>query len=96
MPYRTCCLFLASKVEEYRVDVNALCDRVGVEPSALLDFELILLSGLRFHLTVFQPQRSLYGFLLDWFNVMKDVCALVAFPAYAHKGIATAATRNIC
>ncbi|KAH3761670.1 cyclin H [Pelomyxa schiedti] len=76
------CIFLAGKIEEYRISLHQLCDmienatapkphapgigQIRVTAAKVMECELGLLAGLRFNLIVYHPHRSFRGFTADW------------------------------
>lgn len=68
--FRATSLFLASKVEENRLDVYELIKRFdGVAVPEIMKLELVLLSKLKFHLNVYHPFKSLLALREDLLQV---------------------------
>jgi cyclin H len=65
------CIFLSCKVEDYYVPLETILNRINkvsgakFTPEEILKLELTVLEGLRFHLLVYHPFRSLYAFVHD-------------------------------
>ncbi|CAL8083536.1 unnamed protein product [Orchesella dallaii] len=63
------CVYLACKIEEFNVTIaqfvaNVRGDRVKAQ-EIILNNELLLMSAVKFHLTVHNPYRPVEGFLID-------------------------------
>lgn len=63
------CVYLACKIEEFNVTIaqfvaNVRGDRVKAQ-EIILNNELLLMSCIKFHLTVHNPYRPVEGFLID-------------------------------
>lgn len=73
------CIYLACKVEENHIQLKYFLDKVSefasikISNSVILKTELQLLQGLRFHLVVYHPFRSLDAFAHDFQNMFKEV-----------------------
>jgi cyclin H len=63
LDFRVACLLLATKSEEMFVKVEDLEKHAGVSAQIILEFELIVLEGIQFHLKIHHPYRALRGFL---------------------------------
>ena len=64
------CLYMACKVEEYNLSVDAFMqilppDRREKTKDFVLAHELLLMQRLKFHLTVHNPYRPMEGFMID-------------------------------
>jgi len=84
--HRTCAIFLAIKAEaspfgEVEQLVRQLTDLLELEDKDLLQHEMLLLMGNRFHVTVYHPYRALRVRCLprDWF-VACSRCAIATVP----------------
>lgn len=65
------CLFLAAKSENYFISIESFCRALQkTEPKDVLDLEFIILQALKFTLLVHHPFRPLYGFFLDFQQVL--------------------------
>ncbi|EGV65404.1 hypothetical protein PSN45_002429 [Yamadazyma tenuis] len=65
------CLFLAAKSENYFISINSFCEPLQkTEPKDVLDLEFIVLQSLKFTIMVHHPFRPLYGFFLDFQEVL--------------------------
>eukprot|EP01105_Mastigella_eilhardi_P001158 TRINITY_DN11467_c0_g1_i4.p1 TRINITY_DN11467_c0_g1~~TRINITY_DN11467_c0_g1_i4.p1 ORF type:complete len:364 (+),score=140.80 TRINITY_DN11467_c0_g1_i4:2-1093(+) len=61
-------LSLAAKVEEYHVDVPAMCARFKCDSREVAGFELTLMARIKFHLHIYHPHVAALGFLTDWWQ----------------------------
>ena len=63
------CVYLASKVEEFNVNMEQLVNNVKGDRSKARDIvlnnELLLMQQLKYHLTIHNPFRPIEGFLID-------------------------------
>jgi len=61
-----CCICLASKSEEHNIPFEELIPMFQISSSTdVLTYELVILHILKFHLKIYHPYRSLYGFIAD-------------------------------
>ncbi|CAH6723175.1 cyclin Ccl1p [[Candida] jaroonii] len=68
------CLFLAAKSENYFISIETFCKGLQkTEPKDILDLEFTVLQSLKFTLLVHHPFRPLYGFFLDFQQVLSDI-----------------------
>lgn len=68
------CLFLAAKSENYFISIETFCKGLQkTEPKDILDLEFTVLQSLKFTLLVHHPFRPLYGFFLDFQQVLLDI-----------------------
>lgn len=60
-------VFLAAKLENYFVSIESFCLRIPkTKPADILDLEYVFLETLQFTLLVHHPFRPLWGFFLDF------------------------------
>lgn len=72
------CLFLAAKSENYFIAIDTFCKGLqNTEPKDILDLEFIVLQSLKFTLLVHHPFRPLYGFFLDFQQILSGQDATV-------------------
>ena len=58
------CVFLACKAEEINLTMARFCESMkGTDPEKIIEYESMLVGGMKFQLTVYTPYRSLRGFL---------------------------------
>eukprot|EP01121_Diplochlamys_sp_Union-15-3_P017971 TRINITY_DN6442_c0_g1_i1.p1 TRINITY_DN6442_c0_g1~~TRINITY_DN6442_c0_g1_i1.p1 ORF type:complete len:246 (-),score=33.21 TRINITY_DN6442_c0_g1_i1:22-759(-) len=61
------CVYLACKAEETRIPAKDICAKIkGVTVDSIIEKELVVLTALKFHLTIYTPYRPLHGFILDF------------------------------
>jgi cyclin H len=67
--FRVTCVYLACKIEEFNVTIGQFVRNVrGDREKAtgiILNNELMLMSAMKFHLTIHNPYRPVEGFLID-------------------------------
>lgn len=64
-------VFLAAKSENYFISIESFCSRLPkILAKEILDLEFIVLLSLKFTLLVHHPYRPLYGFFLDFQQVI--------------------------
>lgn len=64
-------VFLAAKLENYFISIESYCARLPKTKAAdILDLEFVVLLALKFTLMVHHPYRPLYGFFLDFQQVL--------------------------
>ncbi|KAI9597555.1 cyclin-like protein [Syncephalis fuscata] len=96
------CLYLASKTEGFFLSIN---DFVGkfkkVTAQSVTDMEMIVCESLKFHFTIHQPYRPLYGFFLDLqvsCRVMGGLSMDILRTTYDHaiKWVSTSLFTDVC
>lgn len=64
-------VFLAAKLENYFISIESFSSRIPkTKPADILDLEFVVLQTLQFTLLVHHPFRPLWGFFLDFQNVL--------------------------
>lgn len=67
--YRVTCVYLACKIEEFNLTITQFVANIrGDREKAtdiILNNELLLMSALKFHLTIHNPYRPVEGLLID-------------------------------
>ncbi|CAH0475694.1 unnamed protein product [Peronospora belbahrii] len=66
-------IYVAGKVEEQYISVDTVADQLHVDHKFIIGHEMILLEGVRFHLIMYHPFRTLLGFLDDFRAYSKQV-----------------------
>jgi hypothetical protein len=79
--FRPTCLYLASKIEGFFLTIDEFVSKfTKVNTQDIIEMEMPVCESLKFHFTIYQPYRPLYGFFLD---LQVSWCTCIPWLVYA-------------